>query len=59
MHRGSVAALLLSGGTGASVNAQHVSAIMGVHDIAEAIAGDITPHDGISKHDKEMMEEVL
>lgn len=59
MHRGSVAALLLAGGMDASVNAQHVSAIMGVHDVAEAIAGDITPLDGVSKQDKEAMEEVL
>lgn len=29
-----------------------------VHDLAEAIVGDITPHDGISKEQKQKLEEV-
>ena len=30
-----------------------------VHDLAEAIVGDITPHDGVSKEEKRRLEEVL
>lgn len=29
-----------------------------VHDLAEALVGDITPHDGISKAQKQKLEEV-
>ena len=29
-----------------------------VHDLAEAIVGDITPHDGVSKEEKRRLEEV-
>ena len=29
-----------------------------VHDLAEAIVGDITPHDGVSKEEKRKLEEV-
>ena len=29
-----------------------------VHDLAEALVGDITPHDGISKEEKHKLEEV-
>jgi len=29
-----------------------------VHDIAECIVGDITPHDGVSKTDKHFREQV-
>jgi len=29
-----------------------------VHDLAEALVGDITPHDGISKEQKQKLEEV-
>jgi putative hydrolase of HD superfamily len=28
-----------------------------VHDVAEAVVGDITPYDGVSKEDKRRMEE--
>ena len=28
-----------------------------MHDVAEAIVGDITPHDGVSKEEKRIMEE--
>ena len=28
-----------------------------VHDLAEALVGDITPYDGVSKEDKRKMEE--
>ncbi len=27
-----------------------------VHDLAESLVGDITPHDGVSKEDKYSME---
>ena len=30
-----------------------------VHDLAEAIVGDITPYDGVSKADKRRLEEVF
>jgi putative hydrolase of HD superfamily len=29
-----------------------------VHDLAEAIVGDITPHDGVTKEEKRKLEEV-
>ena len=29
-----------------------------VHDLAEALVGDITPYDGVSKEDKRKLEEV-
>ena len=29
-----------------------------VHDLAEAIVGDITPYDGVSKAEKRRLEEV-
>lgn len=29
-----------------------------IHDLAEALAGDITPYDGISKEKKRKLEEV-
>jgi 5'-deoxynucleotidase YfbR-like HD superfamily hydrolase len=29
-----------------------------IHDLAEAIAGDITPHDGISREEKQRIEEM-
>jgi 5'-deoxynucleotidase YfbR-like HD superfamily hydrolase len=30
-----------------------------VHDLAEALVGDITPLDGVSKADKRKLEEVM
>ena len=30
-----------------------------VHDLAEAIVGDITPYDGVSKEEKKILEEVI
>lgn len=29
-----------------------------VHDLAESVVGDITPHDGVSKEEKRQLEEV-
>lgn len=30
-----------------------------VHDLAEAVVGDITPYDGVTKEEKRVLEEVL
>lgn len=30
-----------------------------VHDLAESLVGDITPHDGVAEADKHRMEKVL
>lgn len=37
---------------------ERVLALCILHDIAEAVVGDITPHDGISKEDKRSRERV-
>lgn len=29
-----------------------------MHDLAESVVGDITPHDGVSKEEKRVLEEV-
>jgi putative hydrolase of HD superfamily len=39
-----------------SVNRDHCVALALVHDLGEAIVGDITPHDGISEDDKHQRE---
>lgn len=40
------------------VNRDRLVKIALVHDLAEAIVGDITPHDGVKKEDKRALEEV-
>lgn len=40
----------------AHINATHAAKLALVHDLAEAIVGDITPQDGVSKSDKDAME---
>lgn len=40
-----------------SVDRNRLLKICMVHDLAEAVVGDITPHAGISKEDKRKMEE--
>ena len=56
MYRMSMLSMLI---TDATVNKDHLMKICMVHDLAEAIVGDITPHCGVSKEDKRKLEEVL
>jgi putative hydrolases of HD superfamily len=44
--------------TDPAVNRDRLMKVCMVHDLAEAIIGDITPHDGVSLEDKHAMEEV-
>jgi putative hydrolases of HD superfamily len=43
--------------TDSTVNRDKLMKICLVHDLAEAIVGDITPYDGITKEEKRRMEE--
>jgi putative hydrolase of HD superfamily len=45
--------------TDQSINKDHLMKICMVHDLAEAIVGDITPYDGVSKEEKRRLEEVI
>eukprot|EP00948_MAST-09A_sp_MAST-9A-sp1_P003306 g3306.t1 len=45
-----------SGIFGSAIDLQRCIKIALVHDLAEAIVGDITPHDGVSEADKEIAE---
>ncbi len=40
------------------VNKDRLVKVCLVHDLAEAEVGDITPHAGVSKEDKRILEEV-
>jgi putative hydrolase of HD superfamily len=40
-----------------NVNKDKLMKVCMVHDLAESIVGDITPHDGVSKEDKRKLEE--
>ena len=55
MYRMSMLALLI---TDVSIDKDHLMKICMVHDLAESIVGDITPHCGVSKEDKRKLEEV-
>ncbi len=44
--------------TDSTVNKDRLMKICLVHDLAEAVIGDITPYDGVSKEEKRRMEEV-
>lgn len=44
--------------TDPNVNRDRLMKICLVHDLAEAVVGDITPLDGVSKEDKRKLEEV-
>lgn len=41
-----------------SINKDKLMKICLVHDLAEAIVGDITPHQNVSKEEKRKLEEV-
>ena len=43
--------------TDAEVNKDRLIKICLCHDLAEAVVGDITPHDGVSKEEKRRLEE--
>ncbi|CAN0273663.1 unnamed protein product, partial [Phaeothamnion confervicola] len=64
MHRMSICAMLAGAGAstaasgGAKVDVARCVQMAVVHDLAEALAGDITPHDGVSDADKRKLEEV-
>ncbi|ORY05245.1 hypothetical protein K493DRAFT_252902 [Basidiobolus meristosporus CBS 931.73] len=53
MHRMSIMALLIDD---KSLNRDRCMKMAAVHDLAEAIVGDITPHCGVSKEDKYKLE---
>lgn len=44
--------------TDSRVNKDRLMKICMVHDLAESIVGDITPHCGVSKEEKRRLEEV-
>ena len=50
-------ALLLPSGANIKVNRDRCVALALVHDLAEAIVGDITPHDGVDPAEKRRREE--
>ena len=54
MYRMSMLGFLI---TDAEVNKDRLIKICLCHDLAEAVVGDITPHDGVSKEDKRRLEE--
>lgn len=41
-----------------NVNRDRLMKVCMVHDLAEAVVGDITPYDGVSKEEKRALEEV-
>ena len=41
-----------------TVNKDRLVKVCLVHDLAEAVVGDITPHQGVSKEEKRLLEEV-
>jgi len=43
--------------TDAAVDKDRLIKVCLVHDLAEAVVGDITPHDGVSKEEKRRLEE--
>ena len=55
MYRMSMLSFLI---TDAAVNKDKVLKICMVHDLAEAVVGDITPFDGVTKEEKQRLEEV-
>ena len=55
MYRMSMLSMLM---TDKAVNKDHLMKMCMVHDLAESIVGDITPHCGISKEHKRKLEEV-
>eukprot|EP00898_Chlorokybus_atmophyticus_P007422 jgi/Chlat1/7681/Chrsp64S07138 len=54
MYRMAMMGLVLS--PDADVNRERCIQLALVHDLAEAIVGDITPHDGVEKEDKSRLE---
>ena len=54
MYRAAMCAFLIKD---ASVNRDHCVKLALVHDLCEALAGDITPHCGVSKEDKHRLEQ--
>ena len=44
--------------TDSRVNRDQLMKICMVHDLAESVVGDITPHCGVSKEEKRRLEEV-
>ncbi|KAH6565416.1 hypothetical protein BASA50_010916 [Batrachochytrium salamandrivorans] len=53
MHRMSIIALLVKDQT---IDKNRLVKMAVVHDLAEAVVGDLTPHSGISKAEKEKLE---
>ena len=56
MYRMSIMAMVLGNSMG-SLKKDHCIKMCLVHDMAESIVGDITPHDGISSEEKHQREE--
>jgi putative hydrolase of HD superfamily len=50
-------ALLLPAAVRLDVNREHCLALAVVHDLAESVVGDITPHDGVDPAEKRRREE--
>ena len=44
--------------TDASIDKDRLMKICLMHDVAEAVVGDITPHDPVTKEEKRRLEEV-
>ena len=58
MSRTANSALRHISGPTTGINKKHVIKMALVHDLAECIVGDLTPHCGVSKAEKHAREEV-
>jgi putative hydrolase of HD superfamily len=56
-YRVALMALVLAPGAGAPLDVSRCVALALVHDLAEALVGDITPYDGVSGDEKRRREE--
>lgn len=56
-HMYRMALIALTAAPDAGVNGSHAAKLALVHDLAEALVGDITPHDGVSSQDKRKREQ--
>lgn len=56
-HMYRMALIAFTAAPDAGVNGLHAAKLALVHDLAEALVGDITPHDGVSPQDKRKREQ--
>lgn len=56
-HMYRMALIAFTAGSDAGVDGLHAAKLALVHDLAEALVGDITPHDGVTPQDKRNREQ--